>query len=209
MLVLATTVGASWLWYVIRAAGFVAAGLLILLMLSGIGQVTGLTYRFLEPVKAWAVHRAMALALCAMIVVHVGLLLIDKFVPFSLAQVLVPFQSHYTNKSTLLGVSLGSWAVTLGILSMYSVAVIVASSLGWIDTHKRTWKWLHYLSYFVILAVFLHGMSVGTDLRYGTFRTVWIGLFAIVLLGVISRLARAGTLRRKRRDDNKRSMDEQ
>ena len=197
----ATALSTSWPWYIIRASGFVAAGLLILLMLSGIGQVTGLTYRVLEPVKAWAVHRAMALALCVMIAVHVGLLLIDKFVPFSLLQVLVPFASHYTNKSTLLGVSLGSWAVTLGVLSMYSVAIIVASSLGWINTHKRTWKWLHYLSYFVILAVFLHGMSVGTDLRYGTFRTIWIGLFVVVLLGVISRLARAGTLRRQRSGD--------
>lgn len=201
MLVLATALSTSWPWYIIRASGFVAAALLILLMLSGIGQVTGLTYRFLEPVKAWAVHRAMALALCVMIAVHGGLLLIDKFLPFSLAQVLVPFQSHYTNKHSLLGVSLGSWSVTLGILSMYAVAIIVASSLGWIDTHKRTWKWLHYLSYFVILAVFLHGASVGTDLRYGTFRTIWVGLFLIVLLGVISRLARVGTLRRKRPDD--------
>ena len=43
-------VSASWPWYIIRGAGFVAAGLLILLMLSGIGQVTGITYRFIEPV---------------------------------------------------------------------------------------------------------------------------------------------------------------
>lgn len=198
MMLFATALSTSWPWYIIRASGFVGAGLLILLMLSGIGQVTGLTYRVLEPVKAWAVHRAMALALCVVIAVHVGLLLIDKFVPFSLVQVLVPFKSHYTNGHAMLGVSLGSWAVTLGILSMYSVAIIVASSLGWIDTHKRTWKWLHYLSYFVILAVFLHGMSVGTDLRYGTFRTIWIAAFVVVLIGVISRLARTGTLRRKR-----------
>lgn len=178
-----------------------AAGLLILLMLSGIGQVTGLTYRVLEPVKAWAVHRAMALALCATIVLHVGSLLIDKFVPFSLLQVLVPLASQYTNGSKLLGVSFGGWAVGLGILAMYAVAIIVASSLGWIDTHKRTWRWLHYLSYFVILAVFLHGMSVGSDLRYGTFRTIWVGLFVIVLIGVISRLARVGTLRKRRSSD--------
>ena len=30
----------SWPWYIIRAAGFISAGLLVLLMLSGIGQVT-------------------------------------------------------------------------------------------------------------------------------------------------------------------------
>jgi len=46
-------------------------GLLILLMLSGIGQVTGLTYKIVEPVKAWVIHKALALALCGAIVVHV------------------------------------------------------------------------------------------------------------------------------------------
>jgi len=53
----------SWEWYVVRASGFLAAGLVFLLMLSGIGQVTGYTYKFLEPLKAWALHKAMGLAL--------------------------------------------------------------------------------------------------------------------------------------------------
>lgn len=192
------SLGASWPWYLVRGSGFTAAALLILLMISGIGQVTGLTYKVLEPVKAWAVHKAMALALCGVIVVHVIGILIDKFVSFSLLQVLVPFQTSYTNGSRILGVSFGPWAVSLGILAMYGVVIIVATSLGWIDTHKRTWRWLHYLGYFVMLAAFLHGLSVGTDLRYGTFRAVWIGALLVVLLAVISRLARAGTLRRKR-----------
>jgi DMSO/TMAO reductase YedYZ heme-binding membrane subunit len=81
------------------------------------------------------------------------------------------------------------------------VAIIVASSLGWIDSRKKTWRWLHYLGYFVMPAVFLHGMSVGTDLRYGTFREIWVMLLAIVLVAVVFRLARAGSLRRRNRDD--------
>ena len=31
----------SWPWYIVRGAGFVAAGLIVLLMLSGIGQGLG------------------------------------------------------------------------------------------------------------------------------------------------------------------------
>ncbi len=187
----------SWTWYVIRAAGFTAAGLLILLMLSGIGQVTGFTYRFLEPVKAWALHKAMALALCAAIVVHVTFLLIDKFMPFSLLQVLIPFASHYSNGSTLFGVSLSAVAVALGILAAYGVALVVLSSLTIIDTHQKTWRWLHYLNYFIILAVFLHALGAGSDLRYGTFRAAWVALFLVLLLAVVHRIYRAGTLRRK------------
>lgn len=190
-------VASSWPWYVIRASGFVAVGLLILLMLSGIGQVTGLLYRFIEPVKAWALHKAMALALCGAIAVHVLFLLFDHYLPFSLAQVLVPFVSHYNNHTSLLGFGLSSIAVALGILAMYGVAVVVLSSLGWIDTRPKIWRRLHYLNYFIILAAFVHALGVGSDLKYGTFRATWIAVAALLLLAIASRLWRAGTLKKK------------
>ena len=52
----------TWPWYITRAAGIIAVVLLILLILSGIGQITGFTFRFLEPLNAWAVHRAIGIA---------------------------------------------------------------------------------------------------------------------------------------------------
>jgi predicted ferric reductase len=189
-------VAASWTWYVIRAAGFVAAGLLILLMLSGIGQVTGLTYKLIAPIKAWAIHKALAFALCAAIVVHVGFLLVDHFMPFSLVQVLVPFVSHYSNGTRLFGIGLSSIAVALGILAAYGVAVIVLSSLGWIDTKQGIWRKLHYISYFVMIAVFIHALGVGSDLKYGLFRSAWIFIAGILVIAVLSRLWRARTLRK-------------
>lgn len=186
----------SWPWYIIRASGFLSAGLLILLMLSGIGQVTGLTYRFLEPIKAWALHKAMALALVAGIIVHVSFLLFDKFLPFSISQVLVPFLSHYSNNIPLLGVAIGTIAVGLGVLAMYGVFIIVASSLGWIDSKKKVWKSMHYISYAVMLFVFVHALGTGSDLKYGTFRAAWMLAGLILSVGIITRLWRFGTLKR-------------
>lgn len=190
-------VGASWPWYVIRGAGFVAAGLLILLMLSGIGQVTGIIYRIVDPIKAWAIHKALAYALCASIAIHAGFLLIDKYVRFSLTQILVPFASHYNNGTKLGGIPLGALAVTLGITAMYGVAIVVASSLGWIDTKKKAWRKLHYISYAVFLLVFLHALYIGSDLKYGTFREAWIAAGFIVVLGIVARLWRAGTVKKQ------------
>ena len=190
----AKRVGSSWAWYIIRGAGFTAAAMLILLMLSGIGQVTGLTYRFIEPVKAWMVHKALAFALCAAIILHVTFLFFDHYVSFSLVQVMVPFVSHYNNGTKLFGVPLAGLGVTLGILAAYGVAIIVLTSLGWIDSKKGTWRLLHYLSYFVMFFVFLHALYTGSDLKYGIFRAVWIFLIFVVLLAIISRLGRAGTL---------------
>lgn len=192
----ANRIGASWAWYLVRGSGLAAAGLLVLLMLSGIGQVTGLTYRLLEPVKAWAVHKAMALALCGCIVLHVTGLLLDHYITFSWLQVLVPFTSRYTNGVKLFGISWTALGVTLGILAMYGIVVTVLSSLFWIDSKKKTWRWLHYLNYVVMLFVFLHGLTVGSDLKYGLFRAFWIGLVLIVAVGVVSRLRRARTVKR-------------
>jgi hypothetical protein len=186
----------TWTWYVIRAAGFVASGLLFLLMLSGIGMVTGYTYRFFQPAKAWLVHKALALALSASVFIHITFLLFDKYLPFSLAQVLVPFASGY-KKSKLFGIPVGSLSVALGILAMYAIIVVVLSSLGWIDTKKGIWKKLHYLSYFILVAVFFHALYTGADLTYGIFRKFWILMGIVLIIAVISRLWRAGTIKQK------------
>ncbi len=189
---------ASWPWYVIRAAGFTAAGLLILLMLSGIGQVTGLTYRFIEPIKAWAIHKTLAIAMCVSIAIHGGFLLLDHFVKFSVPAITIPFVSNYSNGTKLLGLPFGPIAVGLGIIASYGIVIIVLSSLNWIDTKKGAWRKLHYLSYGVAILVFLHALYVGSDLKYGAFRSLWILLGFIVLLGIISRLGRRGSLNSSR-----------
>jgi predicted ferric reductase len=193
-------VSTSWPWYMIRGAGFLAAALLILLMISGIGQVTGIIYRYIEPVKVWAIHKAMGIALLVAIAVHIGFLLIDHFVKFNLFQILLPFASNYTNGTKLFGLPLGAIAVTMGVLAMYGVIILVASSLGWIDSKKTVWRKLHYISYAVILLVFLHALYAGSDLRYGTFRAGWICLSLLLSVAIVIRLWRAGTLKRGRKD---------
>jgi len=185
----------SWEWYIVRAAGFVAAFLIVLLVLSGIGQVTGFTYRFIEPIKAWTIHKAMAIALVVSIALHIIFLLLDHYIKFTIPQVLIPFLSHYNNTTQLFGLALGGLAISFGVLAMYGVVILVASSLGWIDTHKRAWRKLHYISYLVALLVFFHVIYSGTDVKYGMFRFAWLFIGCIVIIGIISRLLRSGLLR--------------
>lgn len=183
----------SWPWYITRGAGIVAACLLILLMLSGIGQITGFTYRILEPLTAWRIHRALGISFCIAGGVHVLPLLVDKFVPFTVFQILFPFLSPYA-PITIFGISLGSFGVALGIFSMYSGAAVVLSSLYWIDKSPFWWRVIHYLSYLLIIMVLLHGLLVGTDLKTGIMRTLWLLAGAVMVLAILSRLRRAHTL---------------
>lgn len=183
----------SWPWYLARASGLVAAVALVLLMLSGIGQITGLTFRFLDPLTAWATHRALGLALAASVVVHIVSILFDHFVPFRIIDVLVPWLSNY-KPVTFLGFHLGSLYIALGVLAFYGLAMITITSLVWIDKKPYTWKLFHILAYMVMLFVFVHALYLGTDVAHGLLRVVWIGLGILIAWLVVSRLWRAKTI---------------
>lgn len=190
-------IGSSWAWYFIRGAGFAALFLMFLLMISGIGHITGLTYKFIEPIKAWAIHKAIAFGLVFAILVHVIFLLFDHYVSFSLPQIFVPFLNKYTNGTSLFGVNFGMFVVAFGIISMYLVFLIVLTSLGWIDTKKKLWKWVHYSSYIAAIMVFIHALGAGSDLKYGIFRIFMIFLLAVLVVATVMRLYRTGSIKEK------------
>jgi DMSO/TMAO reductase YedYZ heme-binding membrane subunit len=183
----------SWPWYVTRASGLTAAALLILLMLSGIGQLTGFSYRFMEPLVSWSLHRALAIALGASIFVHGGVLLFDRYTPFNLLQLLFPFASHY-KPATIFGAHLGSLYVTYGIIASYIAAILIFTSLFLMNKKQAIWRLLHYLSYVLVVLVFLHGLYLGTDIAHGATRVVWWIGGILICIGVLSRLRRAWTL---------------
>lgn len=182
----------SWPWYVARASGLVAAVSLVILMLSGMGLVTGYTFRVLEPLTAWATHRALGIVFGLSVLAHMGSLLFDHFAPFSIAQLLVPWLSDF-RPITLFGVHVGSLYIALGILAFYGTALVVITSLVWVEKKPTLWKLVHLLSYLVILFVFIHALYLGTDLTHGWLRWIWIVSGLSIACLVIHRLWRAKT----------------
>lgn len=180
----------SWPWYIARAAGLIAAIALIALMLSGVGLITGSTFKFLEPLTAWATHRALGLVFAVSALVHITALLFDRYVPFTIAQVLVPFASHYRT-ATIFGHQYGSLYVAFGIFALYGALAIIISSLLWIDKKPHTWKLIHFLTYLVMIFVFFHALSLGTDLMHGVFRILWVIFGCMVAVAILFRLRRA------------------
>ncbi len=181
----------SWPWYITRGAGFVAAISLVMLMLSGIGFITGASFKFLEPLTAWATHKAIAYVFGVSVVIHVVALLFDKYVPFTIAQALIPFLSNY-RELTIGGHYFGSLYVALGVFALYFVLAIILSSILWIDKKPHTWKLYHFLTYLVMIFVFFHALYLGTDLTHGVFRLLWIVFGIAVAVAIVFRLRRAG-----------------
>jgi predicted ferric reductase len=185
-------------WYLIRVSGIVSVALLLLIIISGIGQVTGWTYRFMPPVRAWLVHKILAYSLVGAVALHIFPLLIDKFHPATLIQLFVPFLLQYNNSTTFLGLPLAPVAVGFGVVSIYLMALIILSSLKWNTTKPRLWGWIHYSSYLLMALIFVHVLYTGSDVKESLGRGLWILAGIIILIATALRLWRAGTLRRKR-----------
>ena len=182
----------SWPWYIVRASGIVAGFSLIALMLSGIGSVTGHFFKFLEPITAWATHRALGITFVAAVVIHVVMLLFDTFTPFTILHILVPWASPYKPVS-LFGIHLGSLFVALGVLALYGAIIVLITSLLWVDKKPRVWKLIHFATYGVIAAVFIHALFLGTDTGHGLGRIAWILSGIAVVVAIIVRLRRTHT----------------
>lgn len=183
----------SWPWYLVRASGFVAAISLVILMVGGIGHITGFTYRFLEPLTAWATHRALGLVFGVSVLIHMLGLLFDHFAPFTILQLFVPWLSHY-RPVTLFGVQLGSLWVALGVLAFYGTAAVVVTSLVWVEKKPKVWKFIHLASYAILILVFVHALYLGTDLAAGLVRWLWLIGAVVLACLTLSRLWRAGTV---------------
>lgn len=168
-------------WYLVRAFGLISVVLLTLMILSGIGLITGYTFRIIPPVKAWLVHRFIGLSFLATLAGHIFFLLIDKFVNYSLVQILVPFATNNT------------W-LTFGIIAFYFILIIIITSLTIMHSKKRLWKLIHYLSYFAFILVFFHALYMGTDLKSGILRIIWILIGIGFIYGIMRRLSRSSKI---------------
>lgn len=183
----------SWPWYVTRGSGLVAAAALVMLLLSGIGQVTGYSFTFLDPITAWATHRALGIAFGLAVIAHLLSLLFDHFVPFTIWQLLVPWLSPY-KPLTVGNVHLGSFYVALGVLAFYLVAIVIITSLLWVEKKPYLWKLIHLLSYIIMLLVFVHALYLGSDLAHGIFRLLWVLLVVGIAGAGVYRLWRVKTI---------------
>lgn len=183
----------SWPWYLTRASGLIAVISLFALVISGIGSVTGHFFRLLEPLTAWATHRAIGIVFAISVVIHISTLLFDHFVPFTIPEILIPWASGF-KPLTLFGIHFGSLFVAFGIIAFYSLLIVVITSLLWVDKKPQKWKLFHYLSYIVLVLVFFHGLFLGTDTSSGFGRILWLIGGACVLAVALVRLRRAGSI---------------
>lgn len=141
-----------WPWYFARSSGLVSYFLLFLLVLSGVGIKTSQSFKILSPTFAWLNHRYLGIALSFFVFVHLISLLLDGFLKFTIADILIPFASAF--KPIFL---------SLGIIGFYLLLLVIISSIFTIHKFPKAWRLLHYLPYPMFIILFIHGYFIGTD----------------------------------------------
>lgn len=163
-------------WYVARAAGIASYILMFLVVILGTGMTAGYIYNFVNPVKAWLMHKYLSLALGLTLLTHITSLLFDKFISFSILDVLIPFHSSF--KPLFL---------SIGIFAFYVLLVIIFSSLWFRLKYKRAWRFIHYAVYSLFTFSLIHGLFIGTDSNTIAMRIIYISTGAIFLALLIYR----------------------
>jgi hypothetical protein len=163
------------IWYAARAGG-----ILTYLLLSA-SAVLGLMLAR-KPTPPWPkfavedVHRYLTILAGIFLTVHVGAILVDDFIPFSLGQALVPFTADYRPFATGLGV------VALELLLAVALTNVVRRRMP-----HRVWRRAHYLTFGVWASATVHGLLAGTDRH-----ELW---FLLLTIGAVSAVAAAAAAR--------------
>ena len=158
------------LWYITRAAG--VSAYVLLAVVVDLGILRSLARQLGERIT-WVVdeaHQFLALLAAAFVALHLGVLLFDPFITFSPVNLLLPFGEPYQP----IGVS-------LGVLGLYALLVVLASSWLRRFMSRRLWRGLHYSSFVVFVLVTLHGLLAGSDAGLGWMRAIYFAAAASMI----------------------------
>ena len=168
-------------WYVTRAAAVSAYVTLTLTVALGISRSLARVARLRMSWVLDETHQYLALLTAAFIALHLLALIFDPLIPFSLLDVLLPLSQPYR-----------PIPVDLGVLALYSMAIVLLSSWlrRWLSYAR--WRALHYVSFVAFVLVTAHGLLAGSDAGQAWMRLVYVAAsLAIGGLVVIRLLAPA------------------
>jgi sulfoxide reductase heme-binding subunit YedZ len=139
-------------WIILRAAGIGSYIALWLAVDWGLIATTSLVTKRVSKPTSTLFHGVVASAGLALLVIHLGGLLVDKFMPFGPLDLLIPMRATYR-----------TLAVTFGVVAMYAMVLILVTS--WIRKRLSTklWRAIHLLAIPTFTLALAHGVFAGTD----------------------------------------------
>lgn len=158
------------LWYVTRSAGIIAYLLLWLSTAWGLAVTSKIFDPLLARAFTYDMHQFLSLLAIGFTVVHVVVLVADRYLPFSIAQVLIPFIAPY--RPVWVGIGIIGLYLTL----LVTITFYIRQSIG-----QKAFRVIHYASFAGYFAVTFHGLLAGTDSALGVMQFVYAGTALVVV----------------------------
>jgi len=174
-------------WYLTRASGIVAWLMLTASVIWGIVLATKAFPEHRRPAWLLDLHRWLGGLAVSFTAIHLGALVADNYVHFSAADLLVPFASPYR-----------TGAVAMGVIAMWLLVAIEATSLAMKRIPRRYWRWIHLSSYAVFLLTSLHAAFAGSDRTHWLYQGTAAATIAAVAVATIYRLLHRRPIRTAR-----------
>jgi predicted ferric reductase len=139
-------------WFVTRAAGLIAYLLLWFSTVWGLAVPSKLMTPLLEQTYTFDFHQFISLLSVAFTIVHVIVLMVDQYQPFTIWQVLIPFLAPYR-----------PFWVGVGVISFYTILLVTITFYLRSRIGMSAFRSIHELSLVGYIGATLHGLFAGTD----------------------------------------------
>lgn len=149
---ISATESAALPWIAERLFAFMAYWVVTASVVYGLLLSTKLLDHITHKPTTFAMHKDLALIALGLAGVHGTLLMLDKTVPYDIAQVFIPGLSPYQP----LWVGIGQ--VALYLLAFVSISWRLRRRIG-----VKTWRGVHALMLVAFVAATLHGVLIGSD----------------------------------------------
>jgi predicted ferric reductase len=158
------------MWYITRASGLMAYFLLWLSTVWGLAVSSKFLDRMLHRSFTYDYHQFLSLLAIGFVALHVGILMFDRYLPYTLAQILVPFLSPYRPL----------W-VGLGVISLYLILLVTVTFYMRSRIGSRAFRTIHVLSLVAYLGVAAHALFAGTDSALWFTRILYASTFLVTV----------------------------
>ena len=175
-------------WYVTRASGIIAYLLLWFSMVLGLGVASKFFDHLLDRIFTYDFHQFISLLSIAFVVLHVVVLLLDRYLPYSVWQILVPFISPYRP----------IW-VGIGVIAFYLIVLVTVTFYIKKQIGMRLFRIIHILSLLGYVGATFHGIYAGTDSALPSMMLLYEGTALVVLFLTVFWLALLALKKREAR----------
>ncbi len=171
-------------WYVSRVSALTAWGLMSFSVVWGV-LLASRVFRGLDN-PAWLkdLHKYLSTLTIVLASVHTTSLMLDPYVKFDVADLLIPGVATFDGASPLVNI-----ALAIGVVAMWVMSFVYLTSLVMDKIPRALWKAIHYLSYAIFFAIGIHAAFAGTDVGTWWYAAVSIFVISMAMIALIIRFA--------------------